>query len=297
MSSRWKTSILRLSWSEAATNCLALTIGASLLIFAVEQIIAYNLTGKSWPSGSTVTFELSLGNAGRTLLDGNVSWNVAAAPAFNLWNPSIQRVQFVNVINSSSASAHDGRNSIVFASSVFGQSFGSGTLAVTAYSYSGSTMIESDTLFNTHQSFDSYRGVLRFGANQTAIGDIRRVLTHELGHSLGLDHANGNVIMNAVMSNREVPATDDINGAQALYGARAPAALEISLLSRESSGDVILQCVGAPNAVNRIEASTTLSPANFSTISTVNVGSTGQFEFRDINAGTFPKRFYRVAYP
>jgi Matrixin len=296
MSSRRQRSILGLDLSEVSKTYLALAVGIAVLLFVGERVVAYALNGKSWPSG-TVAFQLALGNAGRTLIDGNVSWNVAAAPAFNCWNPSIQRVQFANTTGSGSASMGDGLNSIVFASSVYGQSFGSGTLAVTAYRYSGSTMIESDTLFNVNQNFDSYRGPLRYGSNQKAIGDVRRVLVHELGHSLGLAHANGDVIMNAVMSDREVPATDDINGAQALYGVRPPATLKVSLLGRDSNGDMILQCVGAPSAVNRIEASTILSPDSFSTISTVNVDNTGRFQFRDVNAGTFAQRFYRVAYP
>jgi hypothetical protein len=285
-----------LDLSKAPKAWLVFALGAAMLLFVAGRVVGYVLSGKSWPSGM-VTFQLALGNAGRTLIDGNVSWNVAAAPAFNSWNPSIQRAQLANVTSAGSASMGDGLNSIVFASSIYGQSFGSGTLAVTAYRSSGSTMIESDTLFNVNQNFDSYRGALRYGSNQKAIGDIRRVLVHELGHSLGLAHANGDVIMNAVMSDREVPATDDINGAQALYGARPPTTLKVSLLGRASNGDMILQCIGVPNAVNRIEASTTLSPGSFSTIATINVDGTGQFQFRDLNAGTFPKRFYRVAYP
>ena len=83
-------------------------------------------------------------------------------------------------------SSGDGVNSIVFSNSVFGQSFGSSTLAVTYYRMSGSRMVEADVLFNTAQSWDSYRGALRFGSSGRAIGEIRRVLLHELGHAIGL---------------------------------------------------------------------------------------------------------------
>jgi hypothetical protein len=186
---------------------------------------AYTLEGAKWPTGSVVLFQLGLGNANRTLIDGNTSWNTAAAPALNYWNQNIQRARFSSVTNSSApVSSGDRVNSIVFSSTVFGQSFGSGTLAVAYYRMQGSNMTEADVLFNRNQSFDSYRGTLRFGSNGRAIGEIRRVLLHELGHVLGLGHPDQDgqnvvAIMNSMMSNRELLASDDIAGGHALYGA------------------------------------------------------------------------------
>ncbi len=189
---------------------------------------AYVLEGASWPAGSTVTFQLALGNAGRTLSDGNTSWAAAAAPAPGVWDQVMQRLQFVTTTNPSApVSSGDHVNVIAFSGSVFGQSFGSGTLAVTYYIYSGGTMSEADILFNNHQNFDSYRGPLRFGSNGYAIADIRRVLIHELGHALGLDHPDQHgqhvsAIMNSKISSIETITTDDINGAQRIYGAGQP---------------------------------------------------------------------------
>jgi hypothetical protein len=113
---------------------------------------------------------------------------------------------------------------VVFASSVFGQSFGSGTLAVTYYAYSGGSMVESDTLFNRASSFDSYRGPLQFVPHGPAIADIRRVFLHEVGHTLGLNHPDTGgqhvtAVMNSIVSNQEVLSPDDIAGGQNLYGA------------------------------------------------------------------------------
>src|SRR2546423_2769229 len=97
--------------------------------------------------------QLSLGNAGRTLSDGNTNWNTAVAPALDSWNQVVGGMQFGKVMNSTAAVASgDHVNSMAFASTVFGSSFGSNTLAVTYYRYSGSTMAEADILFNTAQS-------------------------------------------------------------------------------------------------------------------------------------------------
>src|SRR5437588_8212412 len=218
-------------------SCQRAFIGSKLsILFAVvisygcvTSAPAYVLEGKSWPSGSVVTFQMGLGSAGRTLIDGNTSWDTAAAPAVNAWDNVMARLQFnANLGAGSAAASRDGVNSIVFSSTIFGQAFGSGTLAVTYWRSSGNTMVEADVLFNNHQAFDSYRGPLRFGSNGFAIGDIRRVLIHELGHALGLDHPdqhgqNVDAIMTSVTSDRETLSNDDVSGAQLMYSdASAP---------------------------------------------------------------------------
>ena len=188
----------------------------------------YVLEGQTWPSGSTVLMQLNLGSAGRVLQDGNTSWDSAVLPVAGMWNGVIQRAQVTTIVNPVVPVASGDRiNAVVFSNSIFGQSFGSGTLAVTYYTSSGSTMIESDTLFNRAATFDSYRGPLQFVAHGPAIADIRRVFLHEMGHTLGLGHPDTGgqhvtAVMNSLVSNQEVLSSDDIAGGQYLYGAGVP---------------------------------------------------------------------------
>jgi hypothetical protein len=280
---------------------LVLTLALGLAL-SIRDAHAYSLEGPSWSSGSTVTFQLGLGTAPRTLLDGNVSWNVAAAPAFSVWDQLLLRVQFVSVVNPSApVSSGDGVNAIVFSSTVFGQAFGSGTLAVTYYRYSGSTMSEADILFNTNQNWDSYRGPLRFGTNGYAIGDIRRVLIHELGHALGLAHPDQHgqtvdAIMNSLMSDRETSSPDDTTGVQSIYGAASPVSPKISSLKRLANGHILLQCAGAPNILYTIQFSPDLKTP-FSPLAAVTADGVGAFQYDDASVVGATKGFYRLSSP
>jgi len=214
----------RLRYKLRAMRSVLTVIVVALAAFSATSK-AYVLQGKSWPNGTVLVLQLGLGSAGRTLQDGNTSWDSAILPVAGMWNQTIQRMQVANVVNPlAPVSSSDRVNSVVFTSSVFGQSFGANTLAVTYYSSSnGGSMLECDVLFNRAASFDSYRGPLQFVPHGPAIADIRRVFLHELGHGLGLGHPDQGgqqvtAVMNSIVSNQEVLSADDIAGGQFLYG-------------------------------------------------------------------------------
>ncbi|MFL6516325.1 MAG: matrixin family metalloprotease [Chthoniobacterales bacterium] len=210
------------SSSTAFPKLLAVAAAAAFAFSGAPKANAYAYEDGSphWGPG-TVTFVLSLGG-GRTLSDGSSSFDAAAVAALATWNQYMGSLQLNIVTNDGSPlSQGDGVNSVGFSSSFFGHSFGSNTLGITGYSWStGGRLTEANTLLNNRWTWDSYRGPLRSAT------DIRRVLIHEIGHALGLDHPDDHgqhvaAVMNAFISNTDTAVTDDIDGIQSIYGARS----------------------------------------------------------------------------
>jgi len=197
--------------------------GFGLLLLLAAQVAgvrAFVLESKLW-QGPTVTMQLQLDPSplGRTLIDGSTSWGQVAETALNEWNASMAGMQFAVVRNSGAAiSAPNSLNNVFFSNTVYGDAWGSGVIGV-AITYSNSTRrIESDVIFNSGRSWDSYRGNLR------AALDFKRVALHEFGHVVGLNHPDQfgqslTAIMNSTIGNLDALAADDRAGAAAGYGA------------------------------------------------------------------------------
>jgi hypothetical protein len=205
----------------------------------------------AWVLDRTVVMQVSLGSGTRILRDGFTSFNDSAIDALKTWNPYMAHMQFSWIKNSPVIpDQNDDEMSVFFDSSVFGQKFGSGVLAVTLLNYRNGNFEQTDTVFNTAISWDSYRGPLT-----PPIFDFHRVAIHEFGHTVGLDHPdqaqpkqNVVAIMNSIVSNLDTLAQDDINGAIAIYGTgpayqtipNGPVLMDLSTRGTTSTGNNVL---------------------------------------------------------
>ncbi len=245
-----------------------------------------------WPNGDVVVV-LKLGTPGCTLIDGNTSWESVADQALSTWNSHLGTIQFSPVTQNPGMGAdRDSVNQVFFSPRVYGESFGGLVLAVSTIWHDGTTRTESDVIFNTAVSWDSYRGPARRVGGKL-LCDFFRVALHEFGHVLGLDHPDQagqtvSAIMNSVVSDLDSLTADDIDGAQALYPAQTPV---ITVEAQTESGLFHMKMTGLSNRNHIIQASTDL--VTWVSLTTNSV-TNGQLDFTDTNPISSSARFYRA---
>lgn len=175
-----------------------------------------------------------LGTAGGQLSNGTFTFDDNAIFAAGDWNAIGSPFQFSYQVGGAFNNPCGGQgprhacndtgpiadNPVFFTGDVCGRGFGD-ILAQTTNCYdpSAAAMVNAPVFVNLNESWDAYDGPLN-----PRYTDIRRVMSHELGHVLGLIHPdNQGALMYQYVSDVDRPRSDDINGLNAMYGSSAPA--------------------------------------------------------------------------
>lgn len=199
----------------------ALCLGIAANAVAYTRILSASTgVGAHWPSMSTAPINYFINQQGSDQIN-NDSEFLAVHAAFQTWaNVPTANVRF-NYLGPAviSAGSADSVNLVSFNDKTY--PFPSGTLAVTLSYFSRSTgiMSEGDILFNPNQSWST--------SGQPGRYDIQSILTHEIGHFLGLDHSG---MVSSVMVPFGIPGSvdqrtlqyDDIAGISEIYPAGTP---------------------------------------------------------------------------
>ncbi len=217
------------------TRTVAAVLVTTLGMAVVPAMHAYALMGSSWPTGN-ITMRLQLdatapANVTLPLRDGSTTWNAVAQSAIDEWNPNLVRSKLVGSPSTSTVTSDgDNVNSVFFDTTVYGTAFDQYTLAITLVDqvveggWPSVRTAETDLVVNKTKTWNAYTGPLASDV------DLRRVVLHELGHVLGLDHPDQqkpaqavSAIMNSQISGLYYHLqSDDITGITYLYGSALP---------------------------------------------------------------------------
>jgi len=158
------------------------------------------------------------------------------------WNAVGTPLHFRVGITAAQPCNNDGNNATGWRISTCGGNNFGDALAITTRNY----RFNNDTGLWEIQDADiildqSRPWVASFAGPLSSVQDFRRVMVHELGHMLGLEHPDeagqdDDAIMNSSVSNIETLQDDDRRGIIFLYGAGSGTATSGNIAVNESSG-------------------------------------------------------------
>ncbi len=191
---------------------------ATLLLLSLfcHTVYAYELAFRTIQEPLPIYINLS-GSSG-----SGTTWHAAAVEALNTWGENTEFEFNLISVKVDPCSVFppnffgDDRNTVAFADDACGVPFDEDTLAITfsvAIITDDIYTLESDVVINNNVDWDVYDGPLR-----PFTMDFKRVLIHELGHVIGLNHEDDvPAIMASFIDSIDEPTADDIKGVEVLY--------------------------------------------------------------------------------
>lgn len=250
--------------AKAISQVFSLSVSSALLVLllavgASDSAKGYNLWSFDWSGDPTLriaNISFPPGIWRSDLENGLGRWN-------GMWGMWLE--YDYSFSSYSSFSLGDGDNNVAFVSAADAD----GAWGVTWVRHSGSDILEADVMFNADIGWNT--GAQDERERDTSRPAFRKVVVHEFGHALGLDHYcselavmaqgyAGHVWYGGSATYRHHPTPDDCQGARHIYPYPSNSEIDAALTNFEMHG-------GCNSHVWRSNSATTTVPAG----NTVNV--------------------------
>ncbi len=216
-------------------SCAASLVSLALILACADPGSGFVLD--PLPPAGPFTMNLKLGTTVMPTGRGQQSWNSLAQMALGRWNevgvgPGLDHRFFGTTSNDIVDNLCDksGVNQVMFIDGgtprvLCGLNFPAGAVALTVTYHTATQRFESDVFLNVCYTFGAYPGPLTTGprspCGDPTVYDIYRILLHEFGHVVGLEHPDQagqtvQALMNSRVSDLDDLQADDIAGAHAV---------------------------------------------------------------------------------